>query len=125
MKIISISVWGDNPRYIIGANRQYELAKLYYPDWEFRIYTDDKNKFANLPDANIIEVTDGSYGMYWRFRAMFEDENNIVLVRDSDSRITIREQKAVNEFLDINKNIKLLPWKAYSTFGQSFFINIY
>lgn len=34
------------------------------------------------------------------------------------------EQKAVNEFLDINKNIKLLPWKAYSTFGQSFFINI-
>jgi O-methyltransferase len=34
------------------------------------------------------------------------------------------EQKAVNEFLDINKNIKLLPWKAYSTFGQSFFVNI-
>ena len=35
------------------------------------------------------------------------------------------EQKSVNEFLDINKNIKLLPWKAYSTFGQSFFVNIY
>ena len=34
------------------------------------------------------------------------------------------EHKAVNEFLDINKNVKLLPWKAYSTFGQSFFINI-
>ena len=34
------------------------------------------------------------------------------------------EQKAVHEFLDINKNIKLLPWKTYSTFGQSFFVDI-
>ena len=54
-KIISLSVWGNNPRYIVGANRQYELAKKYYPGWEFRIYTDDKNKFSNLTDANIIE----------------------------------------------------------------------
>jgi hypothetical protein len=34
------------------------------------------------------------------------------------------EQKAVNEFLNSNKNITFLPWKAYSTFGQSFFVNI-
>ena len=102
-KIISLSVWGDNPRYIVGANRQYELAKHYYPDWEFRIYTDNKNKFANLTDANIIEVTDGTYGMFWRFRAMFESKDNIVIVRDSDSRITVREQKAVNEWLESDK----------------------
>ena len=103
MKIISISVWGNDPRYIVGANRQYELAKLYYPDWEFRIYTDNKNKFVNLTDANIIEVTDGSYGMFWRFRAMFESDDNIVIVRDSDSRITIREQRAVNDWLNSDK----------------------
>jgi hypothetical protein len=35
------------------------------------------------------------------------------------------EQKAVKEFLEINKNIKLIPWKTYSTFGQSFFVNIF
>ena len=103
VKIISLSVWGNDPRYIVGANRQYELAKQFYPDWEFRIYTDDKNKFANLSDANIIEVTDGSYGMYWRFRAMFEDENNIVIVRDSDSRITFREHRAVLQWLESDK----------------------
>lgn len=34
------------------------------------------------------------------------------------------EQKAVKEFLEVNKNIKFLPWKAYSTFGQSFFVEI-
>jgi hypothetical protein len=102
-KIISISVWGDNPRYIIGANRQYELAKEFYPDWKFRIYTDDRNKFLHLTDAQIIQVVDGSYGMYWRFDAMFEDKDNIVLVRDSDSRITPREVRAVNEWVDSDK----------------------
>jgi len=102
-KLISISVWGDNPRYIIGANRQYELAKEFYPDWKFRIYTDDRNKFSYLTDAEIIQVEDGSYGMYWRFDAMFEDKNNIVLVRDSDSRITPREVRAVNEWIELDK----------------------
>jgi hypothetical protein len=102
-KLISISVWGDNPRYIIGANRQYELAKEFYPDWKFRIYTDDRNKFTHLTDAQIIQVEDGSYGMYWRFDAMFEDKNNIVLVRDSDSRITPREVRAVNEWIESDK----------------------
>jgi hypothetical protein len=102
-KIISLSVWGDAPRYIIGAHRQYELAKIYYPDWEFRIYTDNKANFIDMYDANIIEVTDGTYGMYWRFRAMFEDANNVVIVRDSDSRITVREQRAVNEWITSDK----------------------
>ena len=102
-KIISISVWGDSPRYIVGAQRQYELAKQFYPDWEFRIYTDDKQKFSNLTDANIIEITDGTYGMYWRFYALFESEDNIVLVRDSDSRISAREHRAVTEWLDSDK----------------------
>ena len=102
-KIIAISVWGDNPRYIVGANRQYELAKEFYSDWKFRIYTDDRNKFTHLTDVQIIQVVDGSYGMYWRFGAMFEDQNNIVLVRDSDSRITPREVRAVNEWLESDK----------------------
>lgn len=101
-KIISMSVWGNDPRYIIGARRQVELAKEFYPDWRVRIYIDDKTKLENL-DADLIEVTDGSYGMYWRFEPMFEDENNIVMIRDSDSRITVREQMAVNEWLESNK----------------------
>jgi hypothetical protein len=102
-KIISLSVWGNNPRYIIGTKSQYESAKRYYPDWEFRIYTDDKNKFAELTDANIIEVTDGTYGMFWRFRAMFESEDNIVIVRDSDSRFPVRERRAVDEWVRSDK----------------------
>ena len=97
-KIISMSVWGTNPRYIVGAIRQWELAKKYYPDWKVRIYTDNPSNFSNT-DAEIIHVTDGTYGMFWRFRAMFENDETIVMVRDSDSRITVREAMAINEWL--------------------------
>lgn len=102
-KIISISVWGDNPRYTIGFKRQYELCKEFYPDWKIKLYTDNKNRFSEFKDVDIVEISDGSYGMYWRFFSLFESEDNIVLVRDSDSRITIREKMAVDEWLSSDK----------------------
>ena len=96
-KIVAVSVYGERPRYIEGARRQYELAKHFYPDWEFRIYTDDAKKFESLKDAHVIEVKDNSHGVFWRFEPLFESEDNIVIVRDSDGRITEREARAVNE----------------------------
>ena len=32
-KVISFSLWGDNPTYTIGAIRNAELAKEIYSDW--------------------------------------------------------------------------------------------
>ena len=32
------------------------------------------------------------------------------------------ERRAFSEFLQENLNISVEPWKAYSTFGQSFFV---
>jgi hypothetical protein len=98
MKIVSISSYGTNPRYIIGAHRQYELAKYFYPDWEFRAYVDDASNY-HMPDAKVIEVKDGSHGVFWRFEPLFESEENVVIVRDADGRITVREQMAVQEWL--------------------------
>lgn len=97
-KIISLSAYGQNPRYIVGMHRQYELAKQFYKDWEFRAYVDDKANY-HMPDANIIEVKDESHGVFWRFEPLFENDNNLVIVRDSDGRITYREMMAVNEWI--------------------------
>jgi len=102
-KIFSTSSYGNNPRYIVGVHRQYELAKKYYPDWEFRLYVDNKENYSSLCDANIIEVKDGSHGVFWRFMPLFEDGENVTIVRDADGRVTVREQMAVNEWLDTDK----------------------
>jgi hypothetical protein len=97
-KIFSTSVYGSNPRYIIGALRQYVLCKKYYPDFEFRLYTDDPSHFVSLKDANIIKYNEG-HGVFWRFLPLFEDDNNLTIVRDADGRVTLREQMAVEEWI--------------------------
>jgi hypothetical protein len=37
-KIISFSLWGDNPKYTIGAIRNAELTPIIYPGWVSRFY---------------------------------------------------------------------------------------
>lgn len=34
------------------------------------------------------------------------------------------EALAIKEFLELNRHIELIPWKAYSSFGQSYFVKI-
>jgi hypothetical protein len=103
-KIISMSIWGDNPRYIIGTKKQVALAKKYYPEWTSRVYTDDIHKFDDIKDdCELIQVNDDTWGFYWRFFPLYESEDNIVMVRDPDSRITIREQMCIAEWLESDK----------------------
>lgn len=102
-KIISMSVWGNDPRYIVGAKKQIELGKKYYPDWKVRIYTDNVDNFQDHEEVETVVINDGSFAMFHRFIPMFEDSKNIVMVRDSDSRITIREARAINEWLNSDK----------------------
>ena len=40
MKVISFSLWGDNPKYTIGAMRKAELAATWYKGWKCRFYCD-------------------------------------------------------------------------------------
>lgn len=107
MKIVSISSYGTNPRYIMGAHRQYELAKEFLPGWEFRAYVDDASKY-DMPDANVIEVKDGTHGVFWRFQPLFESVNNVVIVRDADCRVTHRERRAVLEWYFSEKTFHIM-----------------
>jgi hypothetical protein len=109
MKIFSMSVYGSSMRYIVGALRQFELCQKYFPDWQVRIYTDNADNFITISDrALIIPVSDPSYGVFWRFRPLFESTSNIVVVRDSDSRITQREQMAVNLWIQSSHDFHVI-----------------
>ena len=107
MKLFSFSCYGNNPRYTKGTIKQVELVNYFFPDFKIRIYTDNKKQFEHL-NVQVVEMKDDYY-LFWRFYPLFEDENNIVLVRDVDSRITIREKLAIDEWLNSDKkfhNIK-------------------
>jgi len=97
-KIISMSVWGKNPRYIQGALEQIKWAKVFFPEWTVRIYADDVSPYRHT-DAELVTVLGDTHGVFWRFRPLFESDDNIVMVRDSDGRLSLREKMMIDEWL--------------------------
>lgn len=114
-KIISISVWGNSPRYCIGAIKNAKLARELLPDWKCRIFVDSTvpiqytDILYSMENVEIAEVDDeGMFGAFWRFYSMFESEDNITISRDSDSRISEREVRVINEWLTSGKKFSII-----------------
>jgi protein O-GlcNAc transferase len=113
-KVISFSLWGNNPTYNIGAIKNAESAKEIYPDFECWFYIhkdtvpqetiDALNSFTN---TKIIFKTgdltnENCKPRMWRYEAIDNSEVEIVLSRDTDTRILMREKLAVDEWLSSN-----------------------
>jgi hypothetical protein len=113
-KIIGFSLWGDNPKYTIGAIKNIELASVYYPEWECKIYINSSvpdnivNMLKTFPNAEIIWMdNDSSWSnTFWRFQCA--DGDDIFISRDTDSRISYREKKAVDEWLTSDKDFHIM-----------------
>jgi len=122
-KIISFSLWGDNPIYTIGAIRNAELSKDIYPDWVCRYYIGKSSpkeiieKLNSFDNTEVIEMeSDGDWtGMFWRFYAAGDEDVDVVIVRDCDSRVNIREKEAVDEWLNSDKGFHIMRDHPYHT----------
>jgi len=112
MNIISFSLWGDNPKYTIGAIRNAELAKEIYPEWICKFYIGNDvpecivDELKSL-DSQIVFMPDSGWnGMFWRFLAA--DSNDTIISRDTDSRLNLREACAVDEWLKSDKDFHIM-----------------
>lgn len=125
-KVISFSLWGDNPKYTIGAIRNAELTPIIFPGWISRFYCgksvpkDIIEKLNSLPHTEVIMMdVDGDWtGMFWRFYAC--EDSDVMLSRDTDSRMTIREKLAVDEWLNSDKDFHIMrdhPYHATEILG--------
>jgi len=129
-KVISFSLWGDNPKYLNGAIRNAELARELFSDWTCRFYVGSSVSFKIIEEltnpipkqwsrykidkGNIIGLC-GSFNplieiyhmdfpgdwrmMFDRFRPVFDQDVDVTIVRDCDSRLSLREKAAVDEWL--------------------------
>ena len=105
-KIISFSLWGNDPKYTIGAIENAKLAKIFYPEWIARFYvgTDVSNEIiSSLKDENaeVISINEecGWTSTFWRFYAVTDPDVEIMISRDTDSRLGKREAEAVKEWI--------------------------
>lgn len=111
---LSFSLWGDKPLYNVGAIRNAQLAKTIYKNWQMIVYVDQtvpSQTIKQLQDhgALVKDMTDsGIYGLFWRFLAADLDDGQHVVFRDTDSRISLREKLAVDEWIYNNHAIHVM-----------------
>lgn len=112
-KIISFSLWGSHSMYWKGALENIRLAKILYPEWKCRFYICRKSNpkllaLIEKQDCEIIlmDAISEFSGLYWRFLAT--DDADIMICRDADSRLSMREVQAVNEWLNSDKKFHIM-----------------
>ena len=110
-KLITFSLWGDDEKYCMGACRNVLLAQKLYPDWSCRFYIDRetvplRHRLMLAQTGNGTELVDmpkgmeGWKGMFARFLPASDDDVDVFISRDCDSRLSEREVAAVQEWLD-------------------------
>jgi hypothetical protein len=117
-KIISYSLFGSDPKYCYGILCNVEQSKIVYPGWICRIYYDNsvpENVISELSTKKNVELNDMSnfiwnnldcqdnkkyHKMYWRFLPIDDDDVELMISRDADSRLSWREKKCVDIFIE-------------------------
>jgi len=105
-RVLSFSLFGNDTRYV-GALRNAELAASFYPGWTVRVYHDetvpgpalDLLRGAGADLWPVGAVGDGVPGTFWRFFVADDPNVEYFAVRDADSRPSLRERGAVDEWL--------------------------
>jgi hypothetical protein len=125
--VISFSLWGDSPIYWIGALRNIELARTFYPGWICRYYVDgnaSNRQLSSLSGDNVEAILKERKhdfdGLFWRFFAASDPDVNLVMFRDCDSRIGRREAAAVDAWLKSDKDFHIMrdhPWHTTAILG--------
>lgn len=90
----------------MGALRNAELTKTIYPGWIARFYVGSStspavSKQLLKAGAEVVNMPEqGDWrGMFWRFYPAGEPDVDVMLSRDTDSRLNMREKVAVDAWL--------------------------
>ena len=127
-KIISYSLWGDNTRYTEGAIKNVILAQEVYPDWLCRLHIGETTptsiikQLQEFDNVELIFRQDACdwTGMFWRFEDASDPNVDVMICRDVDSRLTIREKNAVDQWIASDKKFHIMrdhPYHATHILG--------
>jgi hypothetical protein len=113
MNLVSFSLYGTKPKYLVGAIRNAMDVPKFYPDFKAVFYCYD-----DVPDEVVVQLR--SLGaiierwtkkwprIYMIERHMAAESGGVVLVRDADSRISDREARAVEAWLSSDKKAHVM-----------------
>ena len=115
-KVISFSLWGDSIGYLVGGIINADRAEKYWQDWTCRFYISPDvptcfiEELAKRKNVEIIIMPkpESWNGMFWRFYPCSDPEVDVMISRDSDSWLNIRDKAAVDEWLESDKDFHII-----------------
>jgi hypothetical protein len=107
-QVISYSLYGKDLRFMVGAIKNAQLAQMFFPDFTVRYYvgasvpTWVRSTLDLFMDVEQVEVDmpENHLSKLWRFQAILDPEVDVVLSRDVDARLGLREAYAHKQFLE-------------------------
>jgi hypothetical protein len=120
--IISFSIWGNNPLYWQGAVQNAKLVpEIYGDDWGCKFYYDNQvpqkcidRLIALDAEVECMGGVDTSWeGGFWKHRAALMDGVERIIVRDADSRLSLREKMAVSQWVASGKSFHIMRDHPY------------
>jgi hypothetical protein len=99
---------------MVGAKRNAQLVGTLYPGWIARFYVSRSVpsqviRALNQLGAEVIFMPgDGYAGLFWRFLAAADPDVEIMISRDADSRLSMRERAAVDAWLRTGKSFHIM-----------------
>ena len=118
-RYLSFSLWGKDPIYSIGAIKNAEQYKSIYEGWDMVVYYNNSvspaivRKLESLGVKCIDISSMGIYGMFWRFLAADLEDCEYAIFRDTDSRVSLREKLAVDEWINSGKTLHVMRDHPY------------
>lgn len=124
MKVISYSLWGDNPTYTIGAIKNADIASVLFPEWICIFYCFNSvppNIIKELQSRSnvVVRFVDEEYnkedsrGMFNRFLPADEEGVEYMISRDTDSRLSHRERLAVDSWIASGADLHVMRDHPY------------
>lgn len=119
-KLISLSLWGDNKVYTIGAVRFAEQSIEIFPDWDVRYYVSSdvpQQIIFRLRElgCQIVEMQKGNEwaGLFWRYYPIIDNVHDCMLFRDCDCRPSFEEKEEVDKWIESGKGVGTIHGHPY------------
>jgi hypothetical protein len=127
-KVISFCIYGNQLMYTEGILKNLELAKIIYPDWVVYVYYNNTvpiemiEKYKLFDNCELFDMTGFSGpGVLWRF--LPKDGVERFISRDGDSRLSMREKNAVDDWILSGKSLHIMrdhPHHGYPIYAGLF-----
>ena len=115
-RVISFSLYGEQPEYTINAVVNCLLAPKIYPGWTCRFYIDDTvpdgvvRLLRSFPHVELVEMPRHreSAAFFWRFLAAADPGIEVMVSRDADSWLSAREAACVDAWLESGRDFHII-----------------